>query len=299
MRLFQFLITFCLALCFVSCEKDVNIKLDGGTPKLVVDGQIGTGEPPIVVLTKSIGYFNKIDLNTVAESFLHDLHVTVSDGTQTITLREYNLDTAGTNFVSIYTLDTTDPSSFNFLGREDTYYTLTVDYEGTNYTSTTKIPRVKPLDSIFAKPPVQAPANNPSALQLFVRYSDPDTVGNRVRYFIDVNGSGFIPGLGTSVYEDNIINGTTFNINVAPDVAPGSQPNFDSTGYVYPGDKINVRWCAIDRPVYLFWSTFEFATGSVGNPFSSPVQVTSNISNGALGNWSGYGVSYIKLDIPL
>ena len=56
---------FTLCLFYLSCEKEVDINLNTGEPKLVVDGQIETGGPPIVIISKSIGYFSKIDLSTM------------------------------------------------------------------------------------------------------------------------------------------------------------------------------------------------------------------------------------------
>jgi hypothetical protein len=43
----------------------------------------------------------------------------------------------------------------------------------------------------------------------------------------------------------------------------------------------------------------EFTYLSVGNPFSSPTRVLSNISNGALGYFGGYASQYKTIVIPL
>jgi hypothetical protein len=51
----------------------------------------------------------------------------------------------------------------------------------------------------------------------------------------------------------------------------------------------------IDKGVYTFWNTYAFAQRAVGNPFSSPINVKTNISNGALGIWAGYGSSFDTL----
>jgi hypothetical protein len=42
----------------------------------------------------------------------------------------------------------------------------------------------------------------------------------------------------------------------------------------------------------------EFSYASVGNPFSTPTKVMSNISNGALGYFGGYASQYRTLIIP-
>ena len=120
-RFGKFLLLFLsfTSLIFIfSCEKEVSIDLNTGPAKLVIDGQIETGGYPLVVLTKSIGYFSTIDLSTFENSFVHGATVKVSDGITTIKLKEYTLDTgiAGANKFYIYTIDTSDPVAFDFKG---------------------------------------------------------------------------------------------------------------------------------------------------------------------------------------
>ncbi len=42
----------------------------------------------------------------------------------------------------------------------------------------------------------------------------------------------------------------------------------------------------------------EFAYQSIGNPFASPNKVLGNMSNGALGAFSGYAAFYKTITIP-
>jgi hypothetical protein len=42
----------------------------------------------------------------------------------------------------------------------------------------------------------------------------------------------------------------------------------------------------------------EFAYQSIGNPFASPNKVLGNISNGALGAFTGYAAFYKTIIIP-
>ena len=58
-------------------------------PLLVVDGQIEDGQPPIIVLTKSLGYFSKIDAQTLAGTFVRNAEVYISNGSTTHKLKEY------------------------------------------------------------------------------------------------------------------------------------------------------------------------------------------------------------------
>lgn len=280
------------------CEKEVNIKLDAGEPKVVVDGFIETGLPPVVVLTNSFSYFSKIDLTTLEDAFIHDAVITVSNGTQEVTLKEYALDTGlNSNNYYFYSVDTSDFSALLFIGQPEQYYTLTINTGGKTYESVTKIPAVKPLDSIWYEEPPIPVAEAPGAVNVFVRYTDPDTSGNKIRYFTSRNGSLFLPPFN-SVYDDDVINGTSFTIGMVPGAVRTKEINFDSLTHFFRGDSIIVKWAAIDKPSFDFWSTMEFSVATVGNPFSSPVTVLSNIKGGAIGVWCGYGTSFKTLNIP-
>ena len=45
---------------FSSCEKTINFQPKDSTPLLVVEANIESGQPPLVVLSKSVNYFSKI-----------------------------------------------------------------------------------------------------------------------------------------------------------------------------------------------------------------------------------------------
>lgn len=276
-----------------ACEKDVDLNLKDGDSRLVVEGYIENDRPPFVFLTKSIGYFSKIDLNTLQNSFVHGATVKVSDGTTTITLREYSIDTGSNgNKFSFYSIDTAG-SSF-FVGTINKTYKLTIDLpDGKHYESTTKIPNPTTLDSvisIYPAPPFDT-SKNPTARQIKLFFTDPDTLGNYVRYFTQRNSEPYYAGLN-SVYDDQLINGKPFSTTFAMGENRSTQVPFDSLGLAYIGDTVTLKWCAIDKNVYDFWSTYEYSLGTLGNPFSTPVSVKSNVSNDALGVWAGYGAIY-------
>lgn len=289
-------VLFCIIAGFISCEKEVNINLDTGEPKIVIEGGIETGLPPLVLITKSIGYFQTINLETLQNSSVHGAEVYVSDGLKKVRLKEFSVDTGGNgNKFYYYSLvDFTNPvlppPDSLLLGEVEKFYTLTVIVEGKTYESTTKIPTPTPLDSIITKVP-DRPAADPNSRTLRVFFKDPDTAGNCVRYYTSLNNGIMYAGLN-SVYNDEIINGTNFTTEFPLGEPRSTQKPFDSLGVCFPGDTVQFKWTAIDRRVYDFWNTYEFALGTLGSPFASPIQVKSNISNGALGVWAGYGALY-------
>jgi Domain of unknown function (DUF4249) len=74
--------------------------------------------------------------------------------------------------------------------------------------------------------------------------------------------------------------------------------NVDDNSFFNKGDSVVIKLANIDKATYDFWRTMEFNYQSVGNPFSTPTVVLSNISSGALGYFGGYAAQYKGLLIP-
>ena len=272
---------------FVSCQKEVHINLASGPPQVVVQGAVETGLPPYVILTSTIGFFSNITLATLESSFLHGATITVSDGTNTVPLREYTIDTGNNNKFYIYSVDTANLGNI-MIGQVGKFYTLSITYNKVTYTSVTKIPNPKGVDTMwFATPTFQSNKLSDSAMQLFVNYTDPDTPGNYVKYFTRRNSEPYYP---SGLYSDQAVNGLhVANIGLYAGYDNTIDANGDSLRYFYPGDTVYLKWCEIDYGVYNFWNTLDFASSSDGNPFASPINIQTNMSNGALGVWAGYG----------
>ncbi len=295
---FRFIFCFAvIAVTLASCEKEVHITLASSPAQVVVQGAVETGQPPYVFLTSTISFFSKIDLTTLQNSFLHDAIITVSDGSDTITLKEYAFDTGGTAKFYIYSIDTSTPVSSWMVGEEEKFYTLTINYDGKIYSAVTKIPRPKGIDSMWFAQPLYANSKTPdSAKQLFANYTDPDTPGNYVRYFTRRNSEQFYP---SDQFNDEVVNGKL--LTQIPLVAGFEQTetvNADSMYYFYAGDTVTLKWCEIDHKVYDFWNSFSYALNASGNPFASPINLKTNISNGGLGVWAGYGATETTIVVP-
>jgi hypothetical protein len=291
----KYLLGSLLLLFLFSCERAIDPNLENQTPKLVVDAQIENGQPPVVVLTKSISYFNTIDSSGLTNIFVRNAVVTISDGIRTHQLKGY--DTIVKNgTIHYYGLDPALPLTA-IIGAFNKTYTLTIQAEGNTYTSTTTIPALaKKLDSMWWKP-APMPQYGWEVI-LMVKATDPPGYGNYIRYFTKRNSEPFFPGL-YSVYDDQFVDGKTYELQV--DAGQDKNiPRDDSARTVFfaRGDTVTMKFCNIDKPTYDFWRTWEYAYAAIGNPFSSPIKVLGNISNGALGNFSGYAVQYKTLIIP-
>jgi uncharacterized protein DUF4249 len=283
-----------LCVLFCSCEKAINFNLSASPSQLVVDASIENNKSPVVILSTSLNYFSQITPAILENSFVHNAVVTISNGSQTQQLKEYATDTSAYAFY-YYSVDTTNPASI-FVGEFNTAYSLSIITNGKQYTATTNITSIrKKIDSLWWIP---APDNpDTTAVVLNGRVTDPAGYGDYIRYFTEVNNGPFLPGL-TSVYDDQITDGTTYNIEIDQGVDRNQSVDFSNYAYFYKGDSITVKFANIDKATFDFWRTMEYDYQSIGNPFSSPTQVLGNISNGALGYFGGYAAQYISLKVP-
>jgi hypothetical protein len=269
-----------------ACEREIDIELPNSEDLLVVEGSIETGEYPKVLITRNRGFFNAFptDLNTFLTEFVvTDAVVTVSDGTISEVL-QFTIDPL--NYPFVYYTGTI------IKGEVGKIYMLTIVSGGKTLTSRTQISNAVPIDSTwFGLDPFN---NEEDSLGVsYAQINDPDTLGNAYRLFAKKNSEiSFFPVSGAH-FNDDFTNGQRvvfFN-------GQGARPFFASDTFVPQeffyklGDTILLKFCSIGRNEQLFFNTLDAATGSNGNPFSSPVIVKSNIEGG-LGIWCGYSPAY-------
>jgi hypothetical protein len=284
-----------LLLCsLAACEKSIDFKLAETPAKLVVEASIENGEGPVVVLTNSFDFFSTINSQLLANAFVHDAEVFVSDGSKTHKLKEYKIPLGPETAFYYYA---TDSSSLEtaVTGQQSGSYTLRIVSGSQEYTAATTIPNLtKGVDSIWWK---QAPPTiDSSKVVVMIKAIDPPGYGDYIRYFTKKNDEPFFPGLN-SVFDDLFVDGTSYEIPVEP----GFDRNVDREEedlFFTKGDVVTIKLSNIDRATYDFWRTMEFSYASIGNPFSSPTKVLGNISNGALGYFGGYASQYFTIAIP-
>ena len=279
---------------FSSCEKAINFTPKNANTSVVVEAYIENGQPPMVILSKSMDYFSKINADILASSFIHNAEIFVSNGSKTHKLKEYGIPAGNGYTIYYYSIDSSSlPTAF--IGEFNKAYSLRIVSEGKEYTANTTIPALaKTIDSLWWKP---APAN-PDTTKVVVmsKVKDPAGFGNYIRYYTKVNDSLFFPP-PASVYDDQIIDGTTYEIEVEHGVNRNEKIDFENYSFFMKGDTVTVKLTNIDKNTYDFWRTMEFSYASIGNPFSSPTKVLSNVK-GALGYFGGYAVQYKTLVIP-
>lgn len=282
------------AMLATACEKEITVDLQSKEDLLVVEGIIEDGRFPVVILSRSLNYFSRITPEQLTASFVHNARITVSNGTSTHQLREYKSDTTAGVILYFYTVDTAQLSTA-FTGERTVSYTLKIEAEGKTMHATTTIPAASlKLDSMWWKK--AEGKDSVTRARVLVKVTDPPERGNYVRYFTSRNGERFLPGLN-SVFDDQVVNGTTFDVPVDAGVDKNQSIDFDTYGFFDRGDTVTLKFCNVDHSTYDFWRTADFAYTSTGNPFATPTRITGNVQ-GALGYWGGYGVTYRTIIIP-
>jgi len=301
-------------LTFSSCTQEVDLHVNAD-PKIVVEGNIENGLPPIISLTSTVPFYGEINFNDLDGYFVHDAEVSISDGITTTALVEFclseipeefkplvaeylgiELDSTG-NFpveVCLYTVSDILAANPAFVGEAGKTYTLTINANGETLTSSTMLLPPVPTDSIYIKP--HDDPENDSLVRLYVHLTEPPVLGNYYRYFTKRNSEAYYAGY-SSVFDDNIVNGESFEFTVDRGFYPTEDFDPEVYGYFWRGDTVILKWCSIDFPTFDFWRTLEFDSGTDG-PFSSATIAQTNI-NGGLGIWCGYGAAYDTIIVPL
>ncbi len=284
-------------ICFVSiliiafsCTKDIEIELPETEEKFVVEGWIEQDQYPVVVLTTNTPYFDKFDSTALMDMFITDAKVTVSDGTTTehlaFTINFQNLENA--DWPMVYFVGDT------LKGEIGKTYTLSIEAEGKTLTAFTTIPQIIESDSLWFK----VDEGQDSLGYLWGLYSDDPNTNSYFRFFTKRLGRDnvYTPTYG-SIVDDKFISGDTLEFSLIRGI--GSYTAADAyddeeLGYYKIGDTVVFRLTTIDQAHYNFWRTAEQEIMMGQNPFSSPVQIRSNIEGG-LGIWGGYAADYDTL----
>lgn len=278
---FASLITLTIVIIACSTEPDFNV--DEYQPKLVVDGWIEDGGYPVIMLGKSISYFDQIDSSKVRELVVTTAKVTVTDGTTTevLTFRKDE------DYFPPYIYTAT-----SLKGEVGKTYELKVEYQGKTYTASTSIPKPEAFADLW----FEEVEGEDSLGYIYGKFTDDGDAENFYRVFTQrVNqDKRFIP-VYLSAISDQSFNGKTFTFSLLR--GPENYNNVVDDLYFKEGDTVRVKFCTMDRQHFDFWRTLERELYVIGNPFaSSGNEILSNIEGeDALGVWGGYGVTYHRV----
>jgi hypothetical protein len=282
-----------LLLFLVSCEEDINLNVAAGEKKLVIEGVIENGEYAQVAITRNSALTEAVNF---ANILVTDALAIVSDGVINDTLKLDTVYTAANPFVY---------KGRRIVGQIGRTYFLTVVADGKTITSTTSIPMPVALDSVWWQP--QPPRDTLG--YAWATLSETPGLGNCYRWYakrpvkflglgepIPIINRRFVAPFG-SAFDDKFIDGKKFDFAYGRGYDPTEASYWDKEpraqrGFYTKEDTIFIKFCTIDRPSYTFYSTFEQALSSNGNPFASPTQIIGNLSGNALGAWCGQAATF-------
>ncbi len=296
------------ALMLQACEKEITVDLPITEPKVVVEGTIESGQPPLVILTRTQSYFAETSVASIAASFISEAVVTIDDGSTIHVLDRICSDlipdslleeaaaAIGIDAALLAAANICIWTKLDMQGEEGRTYRLDVQADGKSLSAITTIPNAVALDSLWFRLAMQRPDDDTLGF-IWARLSDPDTIGNSYRWLAKrLNGDkdgGFVPPF-FSVFEDRYINGLTIDFNFNRGALPFSEADDDNNeerGFFKVGDTVAVKFVSIGVDEFTFYNSFQNNVATQGDVFSNPANAMGNI-NGGLGIWAGWGVRY-------
>lgn len=296
----KYIFSIFIVLILFSCSKEVQIDIPGYKKQLVVDGNISTGFPPIVLLSNSQNIYAPTDLNSYLNGFVSGAEVFVSDGTNTVQLIEictddlpagteqyaealFGLPIAQLQQMHLCAYTSFDPNIFGQIGKT---YTLSIQYEGKSYTSTTKIENPTPLDYLIWKPQPE----NQNIGYLYGFLQDPPYQKDSYRWEVKKISDNMFTKPFAPFFNDQFFNGMSF------EYASYNPMSYNDTigipenemGFYHLGDTIVYRLSKLGTKEYQFFDKKINQIFSAGSPFATPLNIPSNIGGGALGVWAGF-----------
>ena len=261
---------------FTSCTDKIDIDLGTTYTRFVVDGVITTDTMAhYVKLTKSIDYYTPTDVPPVSNAT-----VTINDGFETVILEES--DSAAGLYLT--------PE--DYFGVPERTYQLNIELQEaingqTNYSAASKLYAVAPVDSIKV---VYKEEWEAWELQLFA--TDPLAVNF---YMFDVYKNGKL--LTDTIDEVGISDDKYFNGNFTYGAAVYYFIKENPDEELFPGDSIKLRMAGITSEYYTFVTDLMNETFEFRNPLFSgpPANISTNISNGGMGFFTAYAVSYAEV----
>lgn len=314
--------TLIFLLILTACEKEITVDLPRAEEQLVVEGNIYNNQSPLILLTRTQGYFDPTDLSTLSNIFVHDASVKIRIRGEAgeFDLPELCVDDLTDEQLAAAAVFLGIPidqlRGFNLcvytnpllLGEAGKIYDLEIRSGSKTLTSSTRIEPIIPLDSVWFRVTGNLPTD--SLGLIYGILDDPDTLGNCYRWYAkrinqykawvpqssligQQKDPAYIAPLG-SVFDDSFFNGLQFQFAYFRGSEPNSSKFDDSgalAGFFVKGDTVAIRGCTIDRGVFNFYRSYENQVVNQGSPFALPANVQSNIQGG-LGVWAGFGAIY-------
>jgi hypothetical protein len=308
----RIIILFISSSLFLSCSKEVKIDIPGFASQLVVDGTIETNGNPLVLLSQSSNIYSETNLSSYLNNFIENAAVKVVHGLDTFDLLPMNIvdlplasqkklaEMLEIGFGETILLPIKVYSNIELIATANSSYELIIDYNSKTYKSTTFIPLPSTLDNLYWKPEI----SNPLYGKSWARLSDNSTQYDAYKWEVRrINKNSENEDLdlifrktNDAYFDDRFFNGQSFDFSYDnPLKRKDSTHLLEYKRYFRMGDSVVVKFSKMDLNTFTFFQKKSAQLSSNGNPFGSPINITSTISGGALGIWAGFSPYYDTL----
>lgn len=298
-----------LILSFLSCTKEVQIDIPQYDELLNIEGRIEVGKHPIVFISKNLNIYESTSLASYINSFVYDAEVYVKIGEDSVKLEPVLLnDLSNEALLTVSEILSVEPEEASLLpmkvyttldsniqGRVNEFHELSVYYEDKFVQGRTYIPSSVSLDSLLW---ASSPENSDYGTSVG-SLSDPVGTFNAYKWEVKrINLKNGVPKdlifkrPRNGVFNDDLIDGMTIELDF-----PNPMKRKDSTHlkefrrFFKIGDTVVVKFSTMEENVFEFYKTMRAQQSSSGNPFSTPVNVKTNLTGPAIGIWAGFSPS--------
>lgn len=287
-----------LAMGLAGCTTLVEVDLPEIPPQGVMEASVRLGEPPLVFLTTTQGYFDALDASTVSNLFVEGAEVVMTVDGEEVALNalcsddlppEALAEAAAFLGVSEASLANTNICVYTGLGLPSTYGAVGKSYglratwneDGVAFDlqASTEMTALPQLDSVWFEIPETS--TNDSLGVIWTEFTDPVGFGDAYRWSSKRLGKDddfFFP-LG-GVFDDAFVDGQTFPFFNFRSPQPGVEEVPGEEGFWKTGDTVVVRLDGIAFEAFEVIRDFETSVANQGNPFALPTSASTNVDGG-------------------
>lgn len=287
-----------LAMGLAGCTTLVEVDLPEIPPQGVMEASVRLGEPPLVFLTTTQGYFDALDASTVSNLFVEGAEVVMTVDGDEVALNalcsddlppEALAEAAAFLGVSEASLANTNICVYTGLGLPSTYGAVGKSYglratwneDGVAFDlqASTEMTALPQLDSVWFEIPETS--TNDSLGVIWTEFTDPVGFGDAYRWSskrLGKDGDFFFP-LG-GVFDDAFVDGQTFPFFNFRSPQPGVEEVPGEEGFWKTGDTVVVRLDGIAFEAFEVIRDFETSVTNQGNPFALPTSASTNVDGG-------------------
>ncbi len=241
------------SILLISCEEVIELELNSTDPQIVIEGTITNQPGPYTIkITQTTDYFNPEEYPKVSYAVVN---ITDSEG----------------NFETLLETEPGVYQTSSFQGIEGRTYELYVNINGEEFTASSYLPPITPIDSLDYE---DAPRPDNSSNEYMITCYFHDQVDVENYYSIKLYKNSVV-SKKYFLIDDLLLDGKNIDYGRIEDE-------------IKLNDEVVIELMNIDANVYDYYNTLSSILSTRGMSSSTPANPTSNISNGALGFFGAY-----------